>query len=87
MGHISPSDYQAMMAGSKNMPLSSSSSSTATSSGAPKLSLTTQHKRSSTDPTAVLSAADKAAIHRAIEDLKQLQESTKYAVIKALPTS
>lgn len=76
MGHISPADFQAMMAGTKTLPLSSSSSSTATSLGTPKLSIVTQHKRSSTDPTAVLSAADKAAIHRAIEDLKQLQEST-----------
>lgn len=87
MGHISPADFQAMMAGTKTLPLSSSSSSTATSLGTPKLSIVTQHKRSSTDPTAVLSAADKAAIHRAIEDLKQLQESTKYASIIAFQRS
>ena len=70
MGHISLEDFQ-----KGKLPLLSLPTPSAQPS---KPSTPSNHKRAATDPTPPLTSHDKDAIARAIEELKQAQESTKY---------
>lgn len=70
MGHISLDDFNKGKLPTLSLPAPSSSAS--------KPTTPSNHKRAATDPTPPLTAHDKDAIARAIEELKQAQESTKY---------
>lgn len=65
-------------------PAAPSSVSPFSTSKGPSLTL---HKRSSTDPVSSTSPLDRAAVNKAIEELKQVQETTKCVLHSSIDTT